>query len=343
MTPARADVSQADVVKEVKAAFQKWSAITCSDLRFDIQPVLSVAPQPLKKDGGILVAFMGPGDPSTLGSNAYFSSSTIELFEKGNLTNATIQFNASAYNWVIGKQKQAIDIQTAVLHLIPNTLGFYVGGFPKTQSSLKYVTYNNVDHTLLPEHEAGARFMYFKDDSSGCTQTLEPHVCGEAVPTPDAGMPDAGPSDAGPVDARTTDTKKLPPTQLCIFHSTPNDKANGKPNHWETQPITVWIYAPAGGVKPPPPDGSVPPKHDGAPVVGDGGANTDAPLGKSCTSTAECAAGEICSAEHRCVSLGGGDDGCCRVAHTMDENITATAFFLFGVGLVLWRRRRRRR
>jgi hypothetical protein len=338
--PARADVSQADAVKAVTEAFKQWEDITCSNLKFDIQPVLSTLPQPIDQPNGIVVAFYGPGDPWTKASNAYYTTAEWELDAKGNYINATIELNAGKYLWVNGKQQNAIDIKTAVLHLIPQSLGFYVGSKPKTQSGEDFILFNHVDHTLLAQHEAGARFMYFDaTDGSGCTQaTPQPSICGTTPPVPDAGLPPL-PDGGAATDAGV-------PLELCIA-PVPDKIAL----HWEAMPVKVFIYAPAGGIKPPPTgdggvtnkDGGVTPNQDGSTPTGDGGSSSgDSSVGKPCTKTEECDNGQICSAEGQCVSLGGGgDDGCCRVAHTTEENVTATAFFLLGIALIVLRRRRK--
>ncbi|PIE66149.1 MAG: hypothetical protein CSA24_00935 [Deltaproteobacteria bacterium] len=326
--PARADVSQAEVVTAVTEAFKQWEDITCSKLTFEIQTVLSTLPQPIDQPNGIVVAFYGPADPWTKTNNAYFTTAKWEFDEKGNYINATIELNAGKYHWTIGKEKKALDIKTAVLHLIPQVLGFYIGSKPKTQSGEDFILFNHTDHTLLPEHEAGARFMYFDaTDGSGCTSaTPQPLVCGTSAPVPDAGVPpipDGGAADAGA------------PIGLCIAPVPKNT-----PLHWETMPVKVFIYAPAGGIKPPPSgDGGVT-QADGSTPTSDSGASGDSSVGKRCTKTEECGADEVCSAEGKCVSLGNSDDGCCRVAHTTEENVTATAFFLLGIALILLRRKR---
>ena len=111
--------------------------------------------------------------------------------------------------------------------------------------------------------------------------------------------------------------------------------------------------APDGGT--PTGDGTVPtgdgtvPTGDGAPPAGDGTIYTESgmPLtdsgsGKQCTSSAQCAEDEICSAEGICVKVGGGDDdGCgCRLDRQASRSLPLM-LLIIGIPLILLRRRRR--
>lgn len=331
-----AQVKQAEIVQAVTDAFKTFEAIECTDLKFDIQPVLTTLPQPVEMDGGILVALFGYGDAWTHSNLAYFTVDEYGTVAAGDLKKATLKINARDWPWTIGAQKNKIDLQTSVLHMIPFTLGYYVGTKPKSLSLEAFIKYNYIEHTLLPEHETAAQFLYPKTDVT-CTKPAEPVMCSDVQGpvAPDAGFAD----DAG-----------ANPMIGCLE---PYDKANkGVPISWKTQPIKVYIYVPAdgqlpGGSPPPVGDGGVvkkdggTTKQDGSTPAGDGGVK-DGPKGAPCTTTAQCAADEICSAEGTCVKIGGGsDDGCCRVAHTTEENVTYTLLLLVGLGLLIWRRRRR--
>lgn len=333
---ANAQVKKAEILQAVQAAFSAWEGVECTNLKFEYKGELS--PFVPEQEGAIVVYFGNDNLTWTHGGDAYYTTSTIGLIAEGNITKASIGMNARDIKWSIGAESNHIDIQTAVTHLIPAAIGFYVGSSPTTGSLMDFIGYNKVDHTVKPEHIAGAQFTYFAEGTS-CTQTAEPPVCGEAIPTPDAGASEAGADDAGSGD---------PPIQLCIFHSSPNDKPEGKPYSWTAQPIPYYVYIPDSGWLPGSTgqvvdDGGVVVTPDSGPTPNnDGGSTTnDSGTPQTCTTSDQCGDGQVCTSEGVCLAVGG-DDGCCRISHTREENIAYTFLLLVGLGLFIWRRRRQR-
>jgi len=342
--PAGAQVKKQEIIKEIQEAFKTWEAITCSNLKFEY-----AGEQPTyvdKKDGGILVRFGYDASTWAHETVTYWTSSDWNLDDKGDLYRGTIELNARDFWWSIGAEKNKLDIRTAVLHMIPNTIGFYVGNDPQTGSLRAFINYNQTIHALDPLHETGARFDYFEAGAS-CTQPSQPVICGQTAPTPDAGTTDAAAVDAAAPDAAgdlgaadaaadASATDAGPPIQLCIYHSSPNDTSKGKPLHWETMPIKYWIYIPDAGKLP----GSTNIPGDGsgtdAQTMFDGGPP------KACTTDNDCDDGFACR-NGICTSVGGGgdDDGCCRVSHAPDGHVTGTLVLLLGIVLLALRRKQR--
>jgi Cys-rich repeat protein len=360
--PVRAQVKKQEIIQEIQEAFKTWEAITCSKLKFEF-----AGEQPTyidKKDGGILVRFGYDASTWSHQTVTYWTSSDFNLVEKGDLYRGTIELNARDFWWSIGKEKGKLDIRTAVLHMIPATIGFYVGSDPTTGSLRAFINYDQTIHALDPLHETGARFDYFEAGAS-CTQPSQPAICGTSGPTPDAGAGDAAAGDTGAADAAgdtgapdaagdtgapdaagdtgaadaaadASLTDAGPPIQLCIYHSNPNDLSKGKPLHWEALPIKYWIYIPDIGKLP----GSINIPGDGngtdAQSLFDGGPP------KACTVDTDCPDGFVCKGGV-CVASGGGgdDDGCCRVSHAPGQGrLTGTLVLLLGLVLVALRRRR---
>ncbi|MBW2731123.1 MAG: hypothetical protein JRH20_01950 [Deltaproteobacteria bacterium] len=332
--PANAQVEKQKILEAVQAAFATWEQVDCTNLKFEYKGELD--PFVPEKEGALVVYFGNDNLTWVHGTDAYYTTSTIGLNAEGNITKSSIGMNARDIKWSIGAQSNHIDIQTAVAHLIPAAIGFYVGSQPIKGSLPNFITYNEVNHTLLAQHEMGAQYTYF-DATGQCTRPDEPPVCGEAVTPVDAGIPEAGVPEGG-----------LPaPIQLCIHHSDPNDKPNGMFYSWTTQPIPYYVYIPSSGWLPGStgvvPDGGTVTLDTGTTPTGDGGVvpTGDGSVPLTCTRTDQCGEGYVCTAEGICV-VSGGDDGCCRISHTREENIAYSFLLVFGLGLFIWRRRRQR-
>lgn len=334
--PALAQVKTQEILAEIQAAFKTWESIDCTNLKFEFGGLLTEFVS--EKEGAILVYFGHDAATWTHLNKTYYRNVTINLIEKGDINKGIIGLNAKEWFWSIGAEKSAIDIQTAVLHMIPDVIGFYVGPDPVSGSLKGVIDFNKVQRSLLPEHKLGAQFTYFQAGTS-CTQPAEPQICGpmaapDTGPGPvDAGATEAGAADAAPVDAPAMDGDAPLPNQLCIYHSSPNDPTQGKPYHWETVPIKYYVYIPDRGKLP----GSLDTSDD----AGLDGADKDWGPNKPCTSNAQCGDGGICSDAGLCVPLGGGDDdGCCRVGHARKEQAFNAILLVLGlVLLALFRRR----
>jgi hypothetical protein len=332
--PALAQVKTQEILAEVQAAFKTWETIDCTNLKFEFAGLLTDFVG--EKEGAILVYFGHDASTWIHQNKAYYRNVTIKLDPVGDINKGIIGMNAKDWYWSIGQEKGAIDIQTAMLHMIPDAIGFYVGKDPIGGSLMGLIDTNLVQRSLLPEHKQGAQFTYFQAGTS-CTQPAKPQICGPmAAPDIGPGPVDAGVTEAGPTDAAAADAPDAAlPNQLCIYHSVPNDPANGKPYHWVNTPIKYYVYIPNRG------------KLPGSLDTGDGDGGTDGAkdwgANKPCTSNEQCGDGGICSDAGVCVPLGGGgdDDGCCRVGHARKEHVVNATLLVLGlVLLALFRRRR---
>jgi hypothetical protein len=344
--PAQAQVKKTEILAAIKAAFAKWEAIDCSNLKFKYAGALDKRTE--KKAGAIVFNFVADSADWVHNEDAVFATSHHNLDDKGDISDGTIEINAVKYAWSLGKDPKKLDIQTTVTRLIPMTIGFYVGYYPAQERVKGLLQYGLVDHELLDLHKTGAQFSYFQA-GSGCTQPAKPEICG---PFWKKGAADAGVSDAAAVDAAVADAAVADaaaageagltdasssadanvPLELCIYHSRPTTPKDGKPYHWETQPIEYWVYLPDN-------KGKLPGSTN---IGGDGG--LDSALGdgpRHCKEDKDCPGGQTCQTNGTCSGGSGGevDDGCCRISHTRAENVTYSILLLFGLAFLIRRGR----
>lgn len=191
-TGAKLPADKAAVEAAIKAAFDAFAAIECTDLAFNyagaIDPLVS------EKAGAILVFFGHDASTWIHGDSAYFYTMNWGTVAEGDIKHGVIGMNAGKYDWVIGKEAQKIDIQTAVMKMIPGTLGYYVGSNPATGSL--DIKFDTVDHTVSADQATGAKYTYFKNDAN-CTQPAAPPICTSGTPPGDGGGPPPGDGDGG--------------------------------------------------------------------------------------------------------------------------------------------------
>jgi hypothetical protein len=337
--PAQAQVKKTEILAAIKAAFDKWEAVSCTNLKFKYGGALDKRTE--KKAGAIVFNFVADASDWIHLEDAIYATSHHNLDSKGDISDGTIEINAVKYDWSLGKDPKKLDIQTTVTRLIPMTIGFYVGYHPVDERVKGLLQYGLVDHELLDLHKTGAQFSYFQA-GAGCTQPAKPQICGPFWNngTPDAGVADASVADAaaaseaGPTDASANADAAPLPLELCIYHSVATDPAKGKPYHWETQPIEYWVYLPDNKGKLP---GSTNTGGDG----GIDGTLGDGPL--HCKEDKDCPGSQTCLSNGTCSGGSGGevDDGCCRISHTRAENVTYSILLLFGLALLIWRGRKK--
>jgi len=346
--PASAQVKRQEILAEIQEAFKTWEAISCSNLKFEYAGEQTTFIS--EREGGILVYFGHDNSTWSHMSAAYHTSSDFKLIDLGDIYKATIELNARDWWWSIGKAKNQIDIRTAVLHLIPGAIGFYVGADPQHGSLKAFINLDTVIHKLDPLHEKGAQFDY--PEGGSCPTVPEPAICGMAPTPTDAGAPDTGVVDAAVADAATVDAATVdaapgdaatdvadagPPLQLCIHHSSPNDPSKGKPLRWQKMPIKYWVFIPNRGKLP----GSTDTAGGDAGPTGDGGKTGDSGP-QICKTDDDCPPGYECK-DAQCVptgSGGGDDDGCCRVSYARKDSVHGAILLLLGLGLLVVLRRR---
>lgn len=341
---AQAQVKKTEILAAIRAAFDKWEAVSCANLKFKYAGALDKRTE--KKAGAIVFNFVADSVDWVHNEDAVFATSHHNLDVKGDISDGTIEINAVKYDWSLGKDPKKLDIQTTVTRLIPMTIGFYVGYYPLEERVKGLLQYGLVDHELLDLHKTGAQYSYFQA-GTGCTQPAKPKVCGPfwKQGAADAGVSDAAASDAsvadaapvsevGPTDASAKADAAPLPLELCIYHSVPDDPTKGKPYHWETQPIEYWVYLPDN-------KGKLPGSTN---TGGDGGVDatlSDGP--QHCKEDKDCPNGQTCQPNGTCSGGTGGeeDDGCCRISHTRAENVTYSVLLLLGLVLLIWRSRKR--
>jgi hypothetical protein len=336
---ARGQVQKQEIIKEIQAAFELWSKIPCTNLKFEYKGELPA--YQTEKQGALVVYFGYSKATWPASERAYQWSDHVDDETTGEITNASIGLNAYGYTWSIGKQFNAMDIRTTMIRLIPMAIGFYVGPDSKGIDPTGLIKYDFVDHTLHPLHILGAQYIY-PQAGPGCpTLTGLPPICGSTTWMIDAGpTPEAGPSDLGvpmelgspldkgavkdlgapvadqgaaPSDSKADATADLP-LRLCIHHTKPNDPSKGKPYHWKVPvPWYLFLSSEWGRV----PGGKTFPEMEAG--VQEGGLSPD--LGGTGS---------------------GGDDGCCRVSHA-GAGAAPGALLLLALlcGLVVRARRRR--
>lgn len=317
---ASAEVDRQGIINAIKAGFATWEQVQCTDIRFEYKGELSAWTN--EKQGAILVYFGTDASTWIHGQAAYFTTSGIELIAEANMNRGTIGLNAGAYGWSIGAEKNKIDIQTAVAHLLPATLGFYVGSDPAGGSLQDFIVYNKVDHALTEAHQTAAQYSYFKA-GVGCTRPDEPPICGVPAAASDGGTPISN----------------------CIYHSSPSDKPSGSFYHWKTLPIPYYIYVPTNGNIPggtPVGDGGSAGNKDSGSTGADGGVvPQDAASGQACTNSEQCPSGQVCTVEGKCVATGGGgrDDGCSMTGSGAAGSSAVPVILVLILGLLCLRKR----
>jgi MYXO-CTERM domain-containing protein len=316
---ASAAVQREAIIKEIQAAFDTWSQAPCTSIKFDYKGELSSYVS--EQQGAILVYFGYDRNTWSQSDRAFHAGSYVLNNDTGAIVRGVIGLNAYKYDWSIGKEKDKIDIRTAVTRLLPFALGFYVGPDPKGVDLEGLITYDFVDTALQPLQVLGAEFLYFPSPAPGpCTRPGMPPVCGKTTWTIDGGGPavDASVADRGATPDRSAlDLSARPDAaaqmHLCIYHTNPNDLAKGVPYHWE-QPIPWYVFVPDQGRVP-----------GGVPVVESDGGVKD--LGKPDVGG----------------GASGGDSGCCRVSHAGAGGAAPGAVLVLALlaGLLIRSRRRR--
>ena len=203
-------------ITAVKAAFAAYEAVTCSELKFTYGgESVSVSSDALN---AILVVFKGK---DTGGSGAYYYLTNSKPPDATLISDALIQMNVKDFKYVVGKQTNAIDVQTAVTQMIPGALGFYVGTDPAS-GSLDEIKFNYQNTTVSDEQKKGVQFLYFKA-GTGCTQPAAPAMCppkgqaGDGQKASDGGVKGDGTKPAivdgriGAGDGKTGGDASLPP------------------------------------------------------------------------------------------------------------------------------------
>ncbi len=214
--------ARATAVQAVQKAFAAYE-LPCTELKFQYAG-LSTS-QSDEKDA-ILVVF---GDNTKkkgswiYGNAAYYSGMDYSSFQTGQITKAWLALNSGDYGWSVGPKevspphsgsKSHIDVQTALMWMIPQALGFWVSkDFAKPELPINY---NTQLSALCTENKTGAKYAYFKA-GTGCTKPKTPDYCKKGGTPSDMGVTadgfftDMGKTDCGTAPA--VDMPKVTPTK----------------------------------------------------------------------------------------------------------------------------------
>ena len=162
---------RAAVLEAIKAAFQAYEDIPCSTLQFNHAGALDTLVT--QRRGAILVYFAHDESAPAIGGAYIYNMSWLTVAQ-GEIDEATIALNAKDFAYTIGAEPNKIDIQTAVMQLIPPMLGYFVGQQPG--GAIEAIKFNEINHTLDARQIAGAQYSYFKADN-GCVRPEQPSPC----------------------------------------------------------------------------------------------------------------------------------------------------------------------
>jgi hypothetical protein len=320
--PAEAQVEKQKILDAVRASFDAYEQIPCVGLEFEYagDPPALLTEEP----GAIVIYFGATEDVWTLGDLAW-TTKAITGNAQNHISKAWIGFNAKDWWWSLADPADGdkLDIQSALLELIPITLGYYVG--PDAKTSVFDISLGAVDRSLDDLKRLGAQALYWNAEANGCSaeRPADPVAC-QNVSVPDAGVADASAADAGDAGAAAVEPF------VCLLQ-----RGGTEFYRWKDTPIKYYVYVPEDGKLPGGTGGNGgQPGADAGVSTGDGGF-------VGCTSDSQCDDGQVCSSQGICVAQSGGDDGCCRFAHTREENLAYGA--LISLLLVVFVRRLRRR
>lgn len=277
------NLTDAKILKAIDDAFTTWGSVTCSTLKFQKDGTFDIGKVAFQdhKQPAILVfwytAAAGfPTDPK------YVAYTFFGHDNAGGLVQGSIAINgfSSNYGWDTAGDSGKLDVHGELVTLIGQVIGFTTSN---TKASVMQDTINFGDtskRTLAPDDIDAVQHLYA---ASNCPAAPAPGAngCTGSAPGPDG--------------------------------SVPPDPDGGTP------PKQDGGGSAGDGSVTPKQDGGVTPKQDGGGSVKfdtGGSSGADSGGGGNCTTSNQCASDEVCTAEGRCVKIGGGgdDSGCCSVA-----------------------------
>ncbi|MCA9665416.1 MAG: hypothetical protein KC503_07505 [Myxococcales bacterium] len=176
--------AKAMVIAAIDAAFKAYTDIPCSTIKFKNAGELTTL---VTENSGFITVYFGKDSSEWIyGNSAYNYQLRFKSLAKGDIDWGTIGMNAATQQWAIGAEANKIDVQTAVMQMIPGVIGYYVGTDPVGGSV--DIKYNTVNHTVSADQTTGAQYTYHDSANSSCTQPAKPNHCPTA----------ANPGDAGP-------------------------------------------------------------------------------------------------------------------------------------------------
>lgn len=174
-----AAADKAKFIAAVDAAFKAYE-ISCSSLKFQNDGETTST-----NGSGSNVIVVNFSDQQT--GSAYFTDVGWQMYDPADISGATIQMNIAAgekWKYIVGKAASSIDIQTAVMQMIPPVIGFYAGSGDPKNVTFPEIKYNYENHTLSQEQKDGVLAVYFQA-GAGCTKPTPPNCA--TMPSPDGG------------------------------------------------------------------------------------------------------------------------------------------------------------
>jgi hypothetical protein len=162
-------------LEAITAAFKAYEDITCSNLKFDIKGSGSSTTLTWE-EGAILVGF---GDNTSVGGgSAYLTSLQMKPETEGEEIQYSYMLMNTQLGYTVGAEVKMIDIQTAVMQMIPAVIGYFTGDGDPHKLNLPEIKYNYVNHTVSQEQITGAQFLYYDaNDGTGCVLPAAPAAC----------------------------------------------------------------------------------------------------------------------------------------------------------------------
>ena len=279
------NLKDAKILAAIDAAFKTWGTVKCSKLTFKKGKSFALC-----KDTAC-AAFKNPktsififwfDKPATL-LGKYISYGYYSHDNAGGFAGASVAVNASTYKWGTTGVATEFDVQNEMTAFVGGVIGLKDS---KVAGSSMYNGFKPGDTTKRSLHQDDINGLLYLYGTSACPKP----------PAPGAGGCSAGtaPPGDGPVKPPADGPVKPP--------------ADGP------------VKPPADGPVTPPADGSSPGNEGSTTWPDSGPAQYDTNGGSTgCTKQTDCAAGELCTIEGKCVKQGAGgeedDGGCCSVGH----------------------------
>jgi MYXO-CTERM domain-containing protein len=302
------NLTDAKILKAIDDAFTTWGSVPCSKLKFQKDGTFDITKVAFQdhKQPAILVFWYtaAAGYPT---DPKYVAYTFFGHDNAGGLVQASIAVNgfSTTYLWDTAGDTGKLDVHGELVTLIGQMIGLTTSN---TKASVMQDVINFGDtskRTLAPDDLDALHHLY---NEAACPAAPAPGAngCTGTAPGPDGSVapdPDGG---------------------------TPPKLDGGGPSPDGSKPAN---------------EAGVPPKQDtGGTVKFDtGGSAGDGGGGNTCSNSTQCASDEVCTAEGRCVKIGGGSDdsGCCSVAADAPPAGMWLLMLLLGAVWLTTRRRRR--
>lgn len=163
------ETTRATVVSEVQAAFDAYNQILCTSLQFSFDGET----ESLSSVGGeILIQFL---DDAHMSGGGYLQEGQQKASSEGKEWDFfTISLNTKYFG--VGQDTSKIDIQTALIQMIPMAVGIYVGTPNNNAYDYQELKFNYVNHSVSQEQTEAIQWLYFKEGES-CTKPSDPPAC----------------------------------------------------------------------------------------------------------------------------------------------------------------------